>query len=537
MVLIEWKARNDTPFSGKVKDYVAQTRNIPDMVLFLNPTSEVVHDPMLMLNMDKAIERVRKAIKNNEEIAVTVDPDTDGCVAASIKYDYYKRKLGAKVNVVYHERQDGHGVQYDDIPESTDLLIILDSSSNEVGECKKLSESMDIIILDHHIVEEDNPYCTLVNPQQEGCNYPNKSMCTGLLALKFVEVLDYEYQKMDTHHYADLAGMSLLADSMDMRVMENRFFVYEGMKNIKNVGLLALINAKRKTPDKVDSTFLNFQIIPMINTATRNNEIHKALKILLQQDFNKAKKMAKIMVEDNDKRKETVKQLTEEYKSIMENEKLVYVVTKNATKNYNGLIAQKLASEFKKPALVLKDKGDTYEGSFRSYNDFDLLTFMKNCVYTTHSGGHSSAGGCGVKAEYWEKFKPYVEDGLSEVSFDPVIKYDIEIDESDLCDAFEEKPNFELVEQIQEIDYVSGKRSESLTIRINNIVPKERKLFGKDKHTSIIADNFTMKKFNDNEYAEEIDDWDVLDMIGSLSINEFGGNKDIQLIVEDYKLH
>ncbi len=309
-----------------------------------------------------------------------------------------------------------------------------------------------------------------MNPQQEGCKYPNKNLCTGLLALKFIEVLDYEFKKLDTHNYTDLAATALLADSMDMNELENRYFVKEGMKNIRNVGFLALIQANNKTPDAVDSTFLNYQIIPIINTTTRNDEIHKALKILLQQDFKKAKKMAKVLLDDNKKRKQKVEELVGEYEQIMDNGKIIFAVSKDAKKNYNGLIAQKLASKFKKPAVVLADKGDVYEGSFRSYNGFDLLTFFKNCPYVKHAAGHRMAAGVSIYSKYFDKLKPYVEDGLSEVSFDPVIKYDLEIDEEDLGDVFEEdKPNFELAEEIEKINYVSGKGSESLTVRINNI--------------------------------------------------------------------
>jgi len=127
-----------------------------------------------------------------------------------------------------------------------------------------------------------------------------------------------------------------------------------------------------------------------------------------------------------------------EYEEIMHDDKIIYVVTKNATKNYNGLVAQQLASKYKKPTVVLKDNDDVYEGSFRSYNDFDLLTFFQNCPYITNAGGHKEAGGISIPSKYFDKLKPYVEDGLSEISFDPVIKYDIEIDEDDLGDVFEE---------------------------------------------------------------------------------------------------
>ncbi len=533
---IEWKPKSIDNFNGNVKDHISKVRGIPNINTYLSPTPDHVFDPYLLSNMKEASDRVIEAIKNQELICIYADVDPDGILSTVIVYDYIKRKLSGNAKILFHQRSEGHGVQEDKVPEETDLLLILDSSSNEVTACKKLSENMDIVIIDHHIVDEDNPHCILVNPQND--NYPNKNICTGVLAFKFVETLDFHFKKVDVHNYIDLVAVTLLADSIDLSVMENRYFVYEGMKNIQNIGLLALLKSKKKTPDKVDSTFLNYQIIPVVNTTTRNDEIEKAFKLFLQQDFKTAKKMADWIVEENEARKEKVKELVNYYKTIMYNGKVIVVVSSKASKNYNGLCAAMLSGEYKKPCLVLQNLGDTYEGSLRSYAGFDMLTFMKNCVYTTHAAGHAEAAGCGIKAEDYDKFISYIEDGLSEISFDPVIKYDIEIDEDDLGDVFEEnKSNFELVEQIQEIDYVSGKGFEPITIRINSVVFGDRKLFGKDKHTEINAQHFTMKKFNDNEYGQELGDFDILDVIGSISINEFRGKRSIQLIIEDYRVH
>jgi len=234
MVLIEWKARNDTPFKGKVKDYIAETRNIPDMDLFLNPTSEVVHDPLKMKNMKEATDRVIRAIENNEKIGIYADIDPDGVLSTTIMYDYIKRNLGGNAKILYHQRSEGHGVIEDKVPNDIDLLIVMDSSSSETEVCRSLSENMDIVIIDHHIIDVDNPYGIIVNPQQEGCEYPNKSVCTGVLAFKFVEVMDFHFKQKDVHNYLDLVLVTLLADSMDMSVLENRYFAYEGLKNIRN---------------------------------------------------------------------------------------------------------------------------------------------------------------------------------------------------------------------------------------------------------------------------------------------------------------
>lgn len=411
-------------------------------------------------------------------------------------------------------------------------MIIVDSSSSEVEEVNELDKHMDVIVLDHHNIEESDEELNaiLVNPKQVGCMYPNKDISGSGVVYRLIEVLDYHYRKVNIKNYLDIVGLTILSDQMDMTNLENRYFVSQGLKRIVNVGLLALIKATRNDESKVDSQIMNFDIIPILNTATRNNEMKKAFSLLFEKDYFKALDKAKTLVNDNKTRKETVKKLYNDYKKIVQDEKFSYVNTPDATKNYNGLVAQKFASDRMKPAFVLKDNGESYQGSYRSYNGFDLQEFLKQCPYVEYAAGHAQAGGTEIKHENWDKFKQYVNDNIDESLFEPVIEYDIELSEEELTK--------DLIDEILEFDEIWGNGSSKITVRVNDVFVEDREVFPpkSPSHVKIIADNFEMLKFNDSEYADEIESWDSISIIGTLGKNNYKGVV-YQLFLEDYVEH
>ncbi|MBM7598282.1 single-stranded-DNA-specific exonuclease [Virgibacillus halotolerans] len=440
----------------------------------------------------------------------------------------YLRKHDSAVEYIFHQRSQGHGVEYSNVPNDTDLLIILDSSSNSVEACKKLSESMDIIIIDHHEIDVDNPHVLLVNQQQEGCDYPNKNISAVLLVHKFVELMDYNFNKVDTNYYLDLVGLGLLADSMSMLPLENRWYVNQALKQINNVGLLALIKAKRLNENKLTTFDLNFQLIPLINSAARMDKLEVALELLFEKDFKKARKLAGQMIDMNIERKEILEELTEHCLYIMKNEKFIICVSDKTSKNFNGLVAQKLLSQFGKPAIVLQSSSNS--GSFRSPSDINLKEILNSCPYVEYAAGHAPAGGTQILPENMDKFIEWINTELDYVELGSNIVYDLEVEE--------ENVDWDLIENIMEFDLVHGNGSPPITLRINNMIVDDRVLFPKSQeHVKIITEDIDILKFSDPEYAEEIDTFDIVDVVGTVSKNEFGGNKRMNLMLEDYKLH
>lgn len=417
----------------------------------------------------------------------------------------------------------------DDIDKDTDLLIIVDSSSNEVENVNQLSKIMDIVILDHHNTDKHEELnAILVNPNQQGCDYPNKHLSGSAVVWKFIELLDYHYKKVNVSRYLDLVATSLLSDQMDMTVLENRWIVKKGLSKIYNVGLLALIHATKNNGKKLNSQIMNFDIIPILNTIARNNELYKAFKLLFEKDFFKAKRMTDYLVKENNNRKKEIKKLVKEYEQDAEISKFVLVVKENAKRNYSGLISQQLASKYKRPTLVLKDNGDVYQGSGRTFNNFNLQQFLNECPYVNYAEGHSGALGVEIQTKNWDKFKQYIKENIDESLFEQVIEYDIELNEDEL--------DWDIVEEIEEFNEVWGNNDSPIAVRLNNVFVEDRELFPKNnpEHVKVIADNIDLLKFNDKEYANEIESWDKISVVGSISINTWKGDRRIQLFIEDY---
>lgn len=451
----------------------------------------------------------------------------DGIIATVICVDYLKR-LTDNVRYTWREREYGHGVNVGDIDKDTDLLIIVDSSSSEVDSVNELAKHMDVIILDHHNVEKHSEKLNaiLINPNQDGCPYKNKHTSGAGVTFRFIELLDYKYKKVDVDSYLDVVAMSLLSDQMRMDNMENRYFVKKGLSHIYNVGLAALISATKNNGKELNANIMNFSVIPIINTTTRNNEMYKAFKLLFEKDYQKALRMAKQLVKENNERKEKVKELSKEYQKYSQNEKFVYVVRKDATKNYNGLISQRITSALRKPSFVLRDNGSAYQGSVRSYNGFDVQSFLKKCPYVNYAAGHAEALGVGIDASNWNKFKQYVDDNIDENLFRPIIYYDIELTEDELTWGF--------VEDVLSFDRIYGNGSPKINIRINGLFIHDREVF-KESHVKIKTEKLELLKFNEPDYAEDVDSFDVIDVIGTIDVSEWQGVRKIQVFIEDYK--
>ncbi|MCA1021489.1 DHH family phosphoesterase [Halobacillus litoralis] len=522
---MDWKPRSNEKFDGNFLEYMARVRKIKDLDSYLDPPSSSLLSPTLLKNLKEAVKGVNEAINNKERITVVADVDPDGVISTYMAVDYL-RKLDADIGYVHAQRSDGHGVEtvMDKIPSKTDLLLILDSSSNSVEECEMLSESMDIIIIDHHIITKDNPHVLLVNPQQQS-NYP-KSVCAAYLVFKFIELMDYEHKKVNTDTYMGLTGLALLADNMAMTedYPENRYLLNQCLSEVKNVGLLALIKAKKLNQNKLKTMDLSFQVVPLINSATRMDKIELAFDLLFETDFKKAKKIAGQFLDINKERKAILEELSVHAREVAIHEKVIIVVSDKTTKNFNGLVAMQLTSEFGKPAIVLQN--ESHSGSYRSPEHIDMMKILNKCPYAEYAAGHKCAGGTQILPENLDNFIQWINEYFKDEDFEPTITYDVEIDDDEF--------DLDLVKEIMKFDRIHGNGVSPVIARVNNIVIEERQLFPKtQEHLKIIADDdFEMLKFGDPEYKPDVDTLSIIDVLGKVGINDFKGVSK-QIIIDD----
>jgi single-stranded-DNA-specific exonuclease len=523
--------------SDGIIQQLARIRGIKDIQEFLNPTEKHLHNPLLLKNIREACDRILDAVMKGQKIVVSADCDTDGIMSTAMMVRFL-RQFTDNVSYIYNQRSSGHGIenQLEFVPDDTELLIILDSSSDSIKACKELhSKGIDIIILDHHQVEVQNDFAILVNPQND--DYPNKSISGAGVTFKTIQLLD---EKLGTESYwdlIDLCAIGMYADMMDCSVMENRYLIIQGMKNINNPGIRAILDVKNTKIEDVNSQTIGFTIAPMINGSARLDKIELALELVLSDDYSECLYLAEEIDKLNEDRKKTQKFLATEYsKTIDPDMKVIIAVDENASKSYNGLVATKLADEYKKPAMVLRKHKGSLAGSYRNYGDFDMQSFLRKFKHIDYAKGHPFAGGVRLLVKDYDKLLEYIDEELKGVNFDSVIEYDLELSVSDI--------NEHMIIQVEKFDYLTGTGFPSACFRVVDLVydTDARKIIGKSKNTLKIAlDDVTIMRFNVTEdYASDIPDMSNIEVVGQLNLNIWQGFRGEvrtnQVFIEDYHI-
>ena len=547
MKWLERKARVTPSKRDDIIDRIAKIRGIEDIDRFLNPTKDELHDPYLIKNITVAGRRIMEAITNNERICLSYDADADGITATTIMFRYLKNYTD-NVYYVYSERNDGHGIQnqVEQIESDTDLLIIIDSSSNEVETCKAISENgIDIIILDHHEIEKENPHVLMVNPQQKGCEYPNKFLSGAGVVFKTIQVMEDTLCQVDPFQYIDLVAVGMYADVMRIDILENRYLIMQGLRNIKNVGLIRILKGAKADFFRLNGDSIGFSIAPMINGVARMNNIKLAIDILLEDDDNVCKKIRLQMHKLNEKRKQIQKETIERYsKSINSEQKVLMVFDNESSKGFNGLVAQNLSEKYKRPVIVGRLHNGVISGSFRSYNGFKFKSFLQEFAnrvdlsgFKFEALGHEGAGGIVISENLLNDLNLYIDAEMPTLSEkEPSIIYDLEIDVNEI---------HEYINPLEQFNMLTGNGFPKVLVKVDNITIEEISCIGKTEETVKFKtfDNLELIKFRvDKNYASELSVFNTISAIGQLQMNIFYNfktkvtTKTPQIMIDDYKV-
>lgn len=521
-------------------DKIAKIRGISDINRFLNPTQDELHNPYLMKNIEEASNRIIKAIGSNERICLSYDADADGLTATSTMFRYLKNYTD-NVYYIYSERNDGHGIQnqIDQIEEGTDLLIIIDSSSNETETCKKIrGMGIDVIILDHHAIERHNPYVLMVNPQQKDCRYPNKHISGAGVVFKTIQVMEDTLEQVDPFQYIDLVAVGMYADVMRVDVPENRFIIMHGLRNMRNTGLLRILKSAKVDMYKMNSSVIGFTIAPLLNGVARLDNIKLAIDMLTSDDDKECQKIYRQMKKLNEERKERQKEIVEQYmKSIDVSKKVLIVLDEQSSKGFNGLIAQELSEKYKRPVIVGRSHQGTIAGSFRSCGGFDFKRFLSESGLVDEAMGHPQAGGVSLQESKLEELVQYIENNLPELKQkEQTIIYDLEISVDEVMDYINEVEKFNLLH---------GNSFPKVIVKVNGITVEEVNIIGRNEDTCKIRtfDDVELIKFRvSEEYGQELGYFDTINVVGQLQWNEwynYATRQKIstpQIILEDYRV-
>ena len=447
---------------------------IEDANDFFSPDINKLHDPFLMKNMDIAVERLSKAILNNEKILIYGDYDVDGTTAVALLYSFLSEVIGAdhKQFIEYYipdRYTEGYGISEQGIEychnNNFKLLISLDCGikANDKVDLAN-SYGVDVIICDHHLEGDTLPAAVaILDPKCAQCGYPYKELSGCGVGLKFIQGY---CQKFDLPDQLWLSKLDLVAISIASDIVaitgENRILAYYGLiiiNRFPRMGVKSIIEQsgiKIQYPPKENTIFsrqiqisdLVFFVGPRINAAGRINTGRESVKLLICEDEDKSMDIGKNINSHNDTRRELDKKATEEAINIVlasddfKHRKSIILYNPKWNKGIIGIVASRLVEEFYKPVIVITDSPDgLITGSARSIKEFNIYNGIDDCSdLLEHFGGHKFAAGLSLKKEnleaFIERFEQYVCQHIKDDDFIPEIEVDMELDLEEVTNNF-----------------------------------------------------------------------------------------------------
>lgn len=566
------------------KKTILLNRGVENWKQYLSLSKSDTHSYELLKNIQEAVDCFVWHINNCSRIHIIVDSDVDGYCSGSMVYRYVKHE-DRDIDVTYslHTKKQ-HGLSDDVIvPDDCKLLIIPDAGSNDIEQCEKLSQKgMDIIILDHHICDKHMPekVATVVNNQIG--DYPNKNFCGAGIVYKFLKAVDEEIWGDYADEMLDLVALANISDVMDMREPETRYYVDYGLSRIKSKLFKALIEKQSYSmKDVVNIQSVQFYVTPILNALIRvGSEEDKDLlfRAFIETDeLFKYKKRGETEEVDEDiytraaricynaknrqgkevdKGLEQIEKIIEEKK--IDNDKILFInVTDVLGQTLTGLVAIKIAEKYNKPCLLLRRQepkdGETeiyYGGSCRNF-DYSPVESLKDFLCSTNVfefvQGHDNAAGLSIKRDNIQKAIDICNDKLNDVDFSKCYNVDFEMDCEELTVSF--------IKSIDEMKDVFGQGIKEPLVMIKNVPVCIHELYimGKNSNTWKITsdEGYAFVKFmvdtNKDPLILRHKEWsesqsstgysDTIDVIGTVSINNFNNILTPQINVKDYVLN
>jgi len=417
---------------------------------FFRPDLKDLHDPFLMKDMLKAVERIELALENHENILVYGDYDVDGTTAVALLSTYLKTRTTQVATYIPDRYKEGYGISYQGIDFASDndftLIIALDCGIKAIDKVAYAREKdIDFIICDHHRPGKTIPAAVAVlDPKQEDCDYPFKELCGCGVGFKLISALDSRSNgtQQDLRPYLDLVATAIGADIVPI-VDENRILAYHGLRVINTnprPGIKAIIaEVKKKELTITDVVFI---VAPRINAAGRMKHGNHAVTLLAETDINLAASYALDIEDFNTTRRDADRKITEEALKLItkhgeEEHYTTVVYDENWHKGVIGIVASRLIETYYRPTLVFTKSGQYLAASARSVSGFDVYNAIEACSeYIEQFGGHKYAAGLTLKPEHYEsfkaKFEAVVKETIDPKLRTPEIKIDLKIEISQI---------------------------------------------------------------------------------------------------------
>ena len=544
---------------------------------FLSPNIDMLDDAYQMKGMDNAIKRTRQAIESGERITVFGDYDVDGVSSTVIIFKTLKL-LGANVSYhIPHRQKDGYGLNMNAVNDvykmGTSLLITCDNGIASVEEIKKANElDIEVIVIDHHepgIIFENNikkeilpPAYTIVDPKQEDCGYKFKFLCAGGLAYKFSKLLtesfglDYDKDR----ELLSFAAIATICDIVDL-IGENRIIAYEGLKSISktnNIGLNMLIKKTGLDDRTITEYHVGFVLGPNINATGRLESAKIAVELFTTNDESVADCLSDELINLNNERKNMTENAAKEIIELIENgeyknQNVLVIYNKNIHESIAGIVAGRVKERYYKPTIVLTKGEGLVKGSARSiesYNIFEELSKVKNLFLKF--GGHPMAAGLSMIEENVDELRKKLNENetLSDYDLTECIRIDKDLDFKEINIDFIKKVNS--LAPFGKGNPIPIFGSKNIKLEGISILGKNQnvlKLMLRSKETNVgmsaisfeFVDVFidSIKNlYGEEKYCKIIKGEKTIDVdiLYTLTINEYNGRQYPQLMIKDFRI-
>lgn len=515
-----------------------------------------LYNPYLLKDMELTVSIIREKVREEKRIRIVGDYDIDGVCSTYLLYRALT-EIGTYADYEIPDRiRDGYGINESIIRQAAedgiDTILTCDNGIAATAQIRLAKElGLTVLITDHHDIMKEGgveilpPADAIINPKQMACHYPYPEICGGLVAYKLVQAL-YEAYSISQEKWLEMLEFAAIATVGDVMKLqdENRIIVKEGLKRMgqtKSLGLRKLIEKNNLDEDNITAYQIGFVIGPCLNAGGRLHTAKLALSLLLSGSEEEADRMALELKVLNDQRKTMTRQGTEEaveqVEALYKDHKVLVVYLPSCHESLAGIIAGRLREQYQKPAFVLTDGEEGVKGSGRSietYHMFDALVEVKELL--SKFGGHPMAAGLSLKKENVDEFRRRLNENakLGEEDFIKKIWIDVPmpleyineplIEELDLLEPFgqgNEKPLF---------------AQKGLAIRSVRVMGKNRNVvkFSLASEKGMPMDGLLFA--DGDSFLQELSGNRKIDVIYYPAVNEYNGNKSLQIVIKNYKI-
>ena len=520
---------------NKLLASILVNRNIEEdkIEAFLNPTRKSFHDPFLMPDMKKAVDRILKAMQNKEKIIIYGDYDVDGITSITVLKSFLEDRGVHVDSYIPNRLEEGYGLNKPAIEKIAEnkyqLMITVDCGISGIEEIEYANSlGIETIVTDHHEVGDSLPNAiAIVDAKRKDNEYPCRDLAGVGVVFKLIQAIGIKLglEEKEYLKYLDIVCIGTISDIVPL-VDENRAIAKLGLllvRQTKNLGLQSLLMSSGYK--NIDSTTISFGVAPRINACGRMGHADEALNLFLSKDIYEVNELTKKLNEYNKIRQETEKNIYEDAVKQIEQNKLneknaIIVSGENWHHGVIGIVSSKITDLYFKPSILLCNEGEFSKGSGRSIPGFDLHQALMQCQDTIDRfGGHAMAIGITIKTDKFQEFAEEFENVAKEAKIDeiiPIINIDAKIELNEI--------NKEMVESLKLLEpYGEGNKMPIFAFR--NLKIDSIRALSEGKHIKLTL--------NLGKIAEDYRIGDKIDVVGTLEINSFNGVDSLQINVKD----